>query len=102
MVKTVYGILTGNTEVIQNPNMLNLDYKQIQGDDDALFGEGVAMEVTVEDNLAGFLEPKVTFEDMAHYSRYRYESERSKTPRSSKNKISDPADDYKSLGIVKV
>ena len=95
--------MTGNTECIQNPSLGTIDYQQIQGDDEELFGEGVAMEVTVEESqMEGFLEPKISFTDVAKYSRFRYESERSKGTKPGKNKMTDPTDDYKSLGTVKV
>lgn len=110
-------VLTGSTECIQTANLETVDQLQLQGsesmgmaDDDQLFGEGVpvAMEVTVvegqADSMEGFLDPKVSFTDVAKYSRFRYQSERpSKTAvRSTKGKNGDHADDYKSLGTVKV
>ena len=68
--------------------------------EDQLFGEGdVAMEVTV---VEGILEPSVTFTDVAKYSRFRYESERTKTPRSKKCNNLDHSEDYKNLGTLKV
>ena len=101
--------MTGSTECIQNTNLDTVDPQQLQtgglvAGDDQLFGEGVAMEVTVEESqMEGFLEPKITFTEVAKYSRFRYESERSsKTQRSTKGKNLDTADEYKSLGTIKV
>ena len=62
------------------------------------------MEVTVEEgpDIEGILEQKVTFIEVDKYSRFRYESERSKAPRSAKGKNLDRSEDYKNLGTVKV
>ena len=101
---------TGSTECIQQAANLNtIDSQQTQppvamvSEDDQLFGGGVAMEVTVEESqIENFLEPKIMFTEVAKYSRFRYESERTKTQRVTKGRTADQADDCKSLGTIKV
>ena len=103
-------ISTGNTECIQTTTLDTINQQQLQVtetgiSEDQLFGEGdVAMEVTVEEgpDISGFLEPTVTFTEVAKYSRFRYESERTKVQKSMKCKNLDHAEGYKNLGTIKV
>ena len=98
-------ISTGNTECIQTTTLDTINQQQLQVtetgiSEDQLFGEGdVAMEVEV---VEGIFEPTVKFTEVAKYSRFRYESERTKVQKSMKCKNLDHAEGYKNLGTIKV
>lgn len=105
-VEVYFGTI-GNTQCIQTTSNFETADQQVTEamvtEDDQLFGEGIALEVTVEESqMEALLEPKVAFTDVAKYSRFRYESERAKTQRPPKGRNTEQAEDYKSLGTVKI